>query len=215
MVLLAISGNTSADELKIGNITIAPGEGKTLSVELINQTTMIAFEFWMQLPDGISIAKDEDGDYAITKSSTRLSKHDVIVSLDSDGRYHFLCYSSSNKTIKENTGELLSIKVQCNEDATTGTFPAIIENIIFSDDNKQRVDFADCSFNVTISSTILGDVNKDQQITIADVTSLVNILLGKDNGTTPLYDHTAADINQDMSITIADVTALVNILLGK
>lgn len=59
----------------------------------------------------------------------------------------------------------------------------------------------------------LGDVNNDGEITIADVTALVNIVLGKD--TEGLYNHLAADVNQDDDITIADVTALVNRLLGK
>ncbi|MBP5514249.1 MAG: hypothetical protein J6Y04_05700 [Bacteroidaceae bacterium] len=62
---------------------------------------------------------------------------------------------------------------------------------------------------------IKGDVNKDGQITIADVTALVNIILGKDNIEPYQYDHQAADVNEDNSTTIADVTALVNIILGK
>jgi hypothetical protein len=61
----------------------------------------------------------------------------------------------------------------------------------------------------------IGDVNRDGQITIADVTALVNIILGKDSTVPYLYDHQAADVNGDDSITIADVTALVNIILGK
>jgi len=64
-------------------------------------------------------------------------------------------------------------------------------------------------------TSLVGDVNRDGSITIADVTALVNIILGKDNGDTPLYDHDAADVNADGTITIADVTALVNIILGK
>ena len=63
------------------------------------------------------------------------------------------------------------------------------------------------------ANLLLGDVNNDGSITIADVTALVNIILGKD--TTGLYNHAAADVNRDNSITIADVTALVNIILGK
>jgi len=62
---------------------------------------------------------------------------------------------------------------------------------------------------------IIGDINKDGQITIADVTALVNIILGKDNTQPYQYDHLAADVNMDGSITIADVTSLVNIILGK
>ena len=62
---------------------------------------------------------------------------------------------------------------------------------------------------------VVGDVNKDGSVTIADVTALVNIILGKDNEEPYQYDHTAADVNDDGSITIADVTALVNLILGK
>ena len=59
----------------------------------------------------------------------------------------------------------------------------------------------------------LHDINYDGSITIADVTALVNIILGKDTAGT--YNHSAADVNQDTNITIADVTKLVNVILGK
>ncbi|MCR5132009.1 MAG: dockerin type I repeat-containing protein [Prevotella sp.] len=56
------------------------------------------------------------------------------------------------------------------------------------------------------------DINNDGNTTIADVTALVNIILGNISSD---YNETAADVNGDESITIADVTALVNIILGK
>ena len=64
-------------------------------------------------------------------------------------------------------------------------------------------------------STLRGDVNRDGSVTIADVTALVNIILGKDNVQPYKYDHDAADVNTDNGITIADVNALVTIVLGK
>ena len=64
-------------------------------------------------------------------------------------------------------------------------------------------------------ASLLGDVNRDGSITIADVTALVNIILGKDNVQPYKYDHVAADVNADTSITIADVTKLVNLILAK
>lgn len=57
----------------------------------------------------------------------------------------------------------------------------------------------------------IGDVNEDGSISIADVTSLVNIILGKQAG----YRQELADVNEDGGISIADVTSLVNIILGK
>ena len=60
-------------------------------------------------------------------------------------------------------------------------------------------------------AALTGDVNGDGQVSIADVTALVNIILGKSSD----YNEAVADVNGDEHITIADVTALVNIILGK
>ena len=63
----------------------------------------------------------------------------------------------------------------------------------------------------------IADINRDGKQTIADVTALVNILLGKATAEkdSEQYDFKAADVNGDGSTTISDVTALVNRLLGK
>ena len=61
-------------------------------------------------------------------------------------------------------------------------------------------------------TTLLGDVNGDGEVTIADVTALVIILLGKD---TAAYNLEAADVNEDGGVTIADVVALVKMILTK
>lgn len=66
-----------------------------------------------------------------------------------------------------------------------------------------------------MSELLKGDVNMDGQVSIADVTALVNIILGKDNVPPYLYDHVAANVNEDEGVSIADVTALVNIILGR
>lgn len=59
-----------------------------------------------------------------------------------------------------------------------------------------------------------GDINNDGQQSIADITALVNRLLGKQEQSNKLFIP-SADVNGDNSTTISDVTTLVNILLGK
>ena len=56
-----------------------------------------------------------------------------------------------------------------------------------------------------------GDVNKDGQVTIKDVTALIDYLLG-DNGDN--IDLVAADCDQNGVVTINDVTVLIDYLLG-
>ena len=57
---------------------------------------------------------------------------------------------------------------------------------------------------------LLGDVNEDGAVNIADVTSLIDYLLGSGNN----INLRNADVNQDGAINIADVTALIDLLLG-
>ena len=54
-----------------------------------------------------------------------------------------------------------------------------------------------------------GDVNGDGNVTISDVTALIDLLLG--GGT---INNPAADCNGDSNVTISDVTALIDFLLG-
>ena len=57
---------------------------------------------------------------------------------------------------------------------------------------------------------LIGDVNNDGELSIGDVTALVNVILshGGDSDT-----RKRADVNSDGEVTIADVTALINIIL--
>ncbi len=59
-----------------------------------------------------------------------------------------------------------------------------------------------------------GDVNKDGDVSIADITALVNILMGQDAGQV-LYDQKAADVDGNGSVEAADVEALLNMILAK
>lgn len=58
-----------------------------------------------------------------------------------------------------------------------------------------------------------GDANGDGVVTVADVTAIVNHILGKPQSGT--FNEVFADTNGDGQITIADVTATVNLILGK
>ena len=70
--------------------------------------------------------------------------------------------------------------------------------------------------NVTITATfeqdnaLQGDVNGDNDVSIADVSLLIDYLLGNDNG----IDLNAADCNLDGNVSVADVTRLIDYLLS-
>ena len=70
---------------------------------------------------------------------------------------------------------------------------------------------ATCSFMATVTAaTVAGDVNGDGNISIADVTMLIDVILSQD-----LDGNAQADVNQDGAVNIIDVTALIDMLLKK
>ena len=151
MALFAMVGNAMADELTVADFSIAAGETKNISMVLNNPTnSFIAFEFWMRLPDGVRIA-EENNKLAASLNSSRSDGHDLVVSESSDGVYHFLCYSYPIQVLRGNSGELISLKVTCADDAAEGNVSGTVYDLIFSDPDKHQVDLADVTFGITIT----------------------------------------------------------------
>ena len=67
------------------------------------------------------------------------------------------------------------------------------------------------SLNETMTPVLLGDVNDDGVVNIADVTVLIDYLLGSEPNP---FNALNADVNRDGIINIADVTALIDLLLS-
>ena len=116
----------------------------------------------------------------------------------------------------DNTMRLLPQSFRIEQDYTYGTINGTDDTTPLGDHNPVVVQFTYARpTSEPRTFQVIGDLNFDNQVTIADVTALINIILGKDNGTTHQYDHFAADVNNDGNVNISDVTALVNIILGK
>lgn len=62
------------------------------------------------------------------------------------------------------------------------------------------------------NTTLKGDVNGDGMVNVADVTTLVDYILGKNPSP---CDEDACDVNEDGNINVSDVTSLVDIILNK
>lgn len=92
-----------------------------------------------------------------------------------------------------------------------GDYSAAVKAI--KDYLNQRFPYLDTKFKeLSVSSTLKGDINGDREVNVADVTTLVDYILGK-NPTN--CNESACDINGDNEINVSDVTSLVDIILSK
>ena len=191
--------------------TILKGKLSTLSLNLKNKDELIAFEFDLQLPDGITIAKDEDNDPIATLSS-RCRDHSLGVSDQGNGLYHFLCYSNSNKVISGNEGELLTIELLCDGNVAVGTYQATVKNIIFSDVDKNKITPVDVTFDLEVIEAEPGDVNKDGEINVMDVVEMVAYIMGDGSEG---FVFAAADLYPDGAINVMDLVNLVELIMNS
>ena len=153
-MLLALAGNINADELKIDDIILSPGQQTEVAVELDNPDNQyIMLEFYIQLPEGVSVATDEDGYLMYELNSGRTTRsHNLEMEEQSGGNYHVLLYSSRNEALKGTSGAVFTMTVQADASISSGRYTGKLMNQITSDANKTEIDFPDKTFNVAIVS---------------------------------------------------------------
>ena len=227
---LVLANCVMADDFYVADFSIAQGETKTISIELNNsENEYIAFEFYMSLPEGVTIAEDEYGDLMAILNSGRSSRHILEVVRMNNGNYHFLCYSNSNTKFKGTTGEIISLTVTASETATIGSgLEGRLYTQKLSDPNKHKVEFDDYVFHVDITGTggsegmcphgsLIGDLSGDNYLTVTDVMLLVNEFIGVTGGQHVMCPQGCllGDMDSDGIITVTDVMVLVNKIVGN
>lgn len=86
------------------------------------------------------------------------------------------------------------------------------ENLKFNSGHEMLIGVEPPEGWVPPTTFILGDVNKDGDVTIADVSALIDYLLSNDATD---IDLEAANVNGDAEVGIADVSALIDMLLNE
>jgi hypothetical protein len=97
-----------------------------------------------------------------------------------------------------------------------GTYPITIKTIKFSinkdsevGDQKLSIKSLYCHYPLTGRDRLPGDVNGDNEVNIADVNAIIDIILSG-----AAYDSNA-DVNLDNEINIADINVVIDIILEE
>ena len=192
--------------------TILTGKEASLSLNLTNEDLIIMTEFYMQLPDGITIEEDEDGYPIVTINSERENKHVIEVNRNSEGLYHFLCYSSKNNAFKGNEGGLFSMNLICAEGVTAGTYTATVKDIIMSDVDRNELTQSDFTFDITVLDVAMGDANGDGRINGMDIVEMVDYIMERPSNS---FVFAAADLTSDGKVNGMDLVELVSLVMAQ
>lgn len=189
------------------------GAEATLTICLKNAKAATAYSFDLQLPEGVSLVKDNNGDYQYTLSNRHNGHSETVNYQAGTGAYSFAVLSLQTKEIKGNDGAIWTIKLKVADNVTNGDYAVKISNAKYSlTSGSSKVNMPETTSKLTISQYKKGDANNDGDVDIADAVCIVNHVVGI---ATPSFVEQAADVNGDGDVDIADAVRIINLIVGK
>lgn len=138
LMLLALPlASRAKDTFYIAPVNIAPGDSKTITLNLDNSQVFRGFQTDIELPEGLRITSKSNGNFDISLTDRGSSSFSVSSNLMSDGSVRILGYSTQGESIKGNQGALVRISVRASSDFSGGYIK--LKNSIFSDVNNRDV----------------------------------------------------------------------------
>ena len=194
---------------------VTPGTPTTISFKMKNMAEIRGFQFDLYLPEGMTVVKSSRGRIQGALSEGRLpedDEHELTFSEQADGAIRFLCSSLYDETFTGNDGEIATLQVNVAENMADGNYPIVMKHVKLTETDISKfylTEEVETTVSVLSTAEVLkGDVTGEGNVNAADVTALVNYILGK--GT--LANEPAAYVNDDDKIDIADVAALIRII---
>ena len=173
---------------------------------LDNYTDIVAVQMNLKWLPGMSTST------AQLVPTDRLKNHSHLVTDLGNGTYQVLIYSMNNSPIVGNEGALFTLDYTAVGGTEYKDTELLVNDIVLSDaKGKNYASVGNVSITAAFN-TVLGDVNGDGLVNIADAIGLVNHILGK---STFEVDELAADANEDGLLNITDAIAIINLILTQ
>ena len=164
--LVAYCGGAMADGLEVQDVNISQGGEATLEIALENPVTeFAAFQFNVELAEGITIATNDKGKFVYEKGerldeefSLSLSQPDALVNT-----FRVLGYYTETQPIPSTTGAIVKITIKADATLAIGTTHVCkLSAINLTEANETKHTPDDITFNVKITEktyTILDETS--------------------------------------------------------
>lgn len=201
------------------HLNVNPADGQAggkavVSVDMTNKSDIVGYQFDLVLPEGVTVATNSLGKPAFAHGD-RASNLGLSFEArpTADNTTRVLCFSTANKVIPANEGELFNITLDIADYCVLGEHPILFRNIYLGNADNASIPVADITSTLTVTRFIRkGDVNVDGIINVSDITGLSELVGGS---TDPRLDRNAADINEDSNVTIQDLPLEMNLVFAE
>lgn len=183
-----------------------------LTIDLDNRYDITGMQFDVQFPDGVTIAKDINGDYDILLDNYRKSRnHTVTASLIGYNTYRILVSSATANILKGHSGTVLHIMIEIPISHVSGNKQVKFSNIILSEPDETRYTLP-TKYSMISYYYLEGDANADVSVDVADYVITGNYIL---QNSPEDFWRDAANVDHNSTVDVNDLTGITNIALGR
>ena len=200
--------------LYIERVEAAAGGQVQLSIRMKNTVDIQGYQFNLYLPDGVTVAINENGKAMVSLSTERTTTDDMDYfkyNLKPDGHLTVMCASTEGYTFEGSDGEVALITLDVSDDMEEGEYAIVLKDIVLTDANATAHETEYIKSTLEVFTYKLGDVNADTKINVADFVAVANHILGN---TPSVFIYKAADVNKDTKINVADFVGIANMILN-
>jgi len=200
--------------LYIERVEAFSGGQVQLSIRMKNTVDIQGYEFNLYLPDGVTVAINENGKAMVSLSTERTTTDDMDYfkyNLKPDGHLTVMCASTEGYTFEGSDGEVALITLDVSDDMEEGEYAIVLKDIVLTDANATAHETEYIKSTLEVFTYKLGDVNADTKINVADFVAVANHILGN---TPSVFIYKAADVNKDTKINVADFVGIANMILN-
>lgn len=199
------------DGFVVSDVSLSPGTTSELTIGLNNSTPYTAFQFDLEVPEGVTVVTDEAGNLKASLDDARKDDHTLASAKVGTNLYRFLCYSLTNANLKEAAGTVIHVQLSAAADLDTsaGLKVTLKDGLLVTSAAAGTESGSDSGDILTIQQ---GDVNNDGEVDILDAVLVIKYSLGK-NPTG--FIVAAADMNGDNEIDILDAVLIIKKSLKK
>ena len=173
-----------------------------------------SIQFDLIFPDGVSIATNANGEYMI--NTTEEAGNILSITKLTDVNGYQILFDIKGQGSSFEKIEALNVTLDIDNTVDEGQYIIVMKNII----HKNYVSSyppswryslcADATCTLTINDKLLGDVNDDGYVTLADAICEISWLLEQNP---PVFVEAVADYNMDDVISASDAVAIIQYVL--
>ena len=121
LTTLALNSTESSNSLFINDFNISTEEDILLDINLANSEEFTAFQFDMELPEGLEVLEDDYGDLSFELTDRADRTHMIASAKLPDGKIRVLSFSTASRLFSGSTGALVRVKVLATKEIATGS----------------------------------------------------------------------------------------------